>query len=134
MDTQEVGPDVSVLIADYIKVRDLKSKADEAHKNKMQQYTSLLEQLETHLLKFLHNAGVDSTAVKGLGTAYIRTVQSATIADPEIFKKFVIDNSKYELVDWKANANAVRDHATSAGALPPGVNYSSAQKIGIRRS
>lgn len=125
--------DLAALVADYVKVRDLKSEIDEAHKERVAEYNKALLAIEAKVLQFLQDHNLETVKTEA-GTAYVRTVKSASIADGEAFRKFVIETGKYELTDWKANANAVQDYVTTEGNLPPGVNYSSMQKIGVRRS
>jgi hypothetical protein len=128
----ETPVDGSQWIADYVAVRDMKAKLEEAHKERVAQYNELLAKLEVKILQFLQEHNIDTVSSKA-GTAYVRTVKSASIADGELFKGFVLNNEAFELVDWKANANAVSDYITENGAAPPGVNFSTMQKIGVRR-
>lgn len=125
--------DLGRLVEDYVKVRDLKADIEAKHKERVSKYNEVLMAIEAKILQFLQDHNLD-TVKTGAGTAYTRTVKSASIADGELFRNYVIMNQKYELVDWKANANAVQDYVTAEGNLPPGVNFSSMQKIGVRRS
>ena len=130
--SEDVPYDGAALIADYVKVRELKSKLEEKHKAKVAEYNNLMAQLETRILKFLQDNNIETVSSEA-GTAYVRTVRSAGIADAELFKNYVILNGQFGLVDWKANAPAVADHIEETGAAPPGVNFSTMQKIGVRR-
>jgi hypothetical protein len=47
--------------------------------------------------------------------------------------KYVIDNNLFDLLDRKANVTAVKDHVKEKGALPPGVNLSAIETVGVRR-
>ena len=85
------------------------------------------------MLERLNDLGGDSVKTPH-GTAYRTARRSATIADGDVFRKYVIDNQMFDLVDWRANAGAVDDFINDNGSQPPGVNYSVAYTVGVRRS
>jgi len=47
--------------------------------------------------------------------------------------KFVVDNNKFELLDRRANATAVKDYVAANNVLPPGCNLSAICTVGVRR-
>lgn len=120
------------LIAQYVKVRDKLADADKAHDEKTKVARDYLKLLNAKLLEKLNEVGGESVKTEA-GTAYRTTRKSATIADGSVFRAFVVENALFDIVDWKANANAVDDYVKSEGALPPGVNYSVAYTVGVRR-
>lgn len=117
----------------YVKMRDRIKAADDAHKEKTRAARDYLEGLNGHILAKLNESGGESIKTE-FGTAYRSEKKSATVADPMVFKDFIISNELWDMADWRANAPAVLDYATETGQLPPGVNYTSTFVVGVRRS
>jgi len=131
--TVDLPENIDELVSQYVKLRDKIKAADDAHKEKTKMARAYLELLNGKLLERLNNVGGDSVKTAH-GTAYRTTKRSASIADGDVFRKYVIDNGEFDLVDWRANANAVDDYITTHGAQPPGVNFSTTFTVGVRRS
>lgn len=133
--TMHVAPpeNIEELVAQYVRLRDKLKEADDAHKAKTKTARDYLEQLNGKLLDRLNDVGGESVKT-GSGTVYRSTKKSATIADGGAFREYVIDNGKFDLVDWKANALAVSEFITEHSAPPPGINYSTAFTVGVRRA
>lgn len=129
----QLPDNIDELVAQYIKLRDKIKEADEAHKKKTELARTYLDKLNGKLLERLNEVGGDSVKTPH-GTAYRTARRSATIADGDVFRKYVIDNQMFDLVDWRANAGAVDDFINDNGSQPPGVNYSVAYTVGVRRS
>ena len=115
----------------YLKLRNAIKAADDKHKEKMRRFKEHLEKLNTALLQKLEEIGGQSVRTPS-GTVYRKINRSATISDPKIFRKFVIQNQLFDIVDWKANANAVDDFIQNNDAPPPGVNYTTSFDVGVR--
>jgi hypothetical protein len=124
---------IDELVAAMVKVRDKLKEADDAHKAKTAEARSLKERLESKLLERLNDLGGESVKTKH-GTVYRTTRRSASIADGDAFRQFVIGNEAFDLVDWRANANSVDDYIKTEGAPPPGVNFTTAFTVGVRRA
>lgn len=121
-------------IKEYIFVKDRLAALEEEY-NKQPERVRLLEAkelLEGWLQRFLDQT--NATSVKtDAGTAYVTTKTTATLADPELFMKFVIEQGKFELLDRRANSTAVKDYVQENGNLPPGANLNSISRVNIRR-
>jgi hypothetical protein len=130
--TQFIKGDVQKWIGQYVKVRDLKRGLEAKHKEELKTYTDILNQLEGRLQNFFSETGQDS-APTGAGTAYLSTTYRASIADKEAFKKFVLDFAEWQMLDWKANAKAVRSFVKDKKAPVPGVNLTGITKVRINR-
>lgn len=124
---------VDELVERYIKLRDTIKAADDAHKKKTEQARSYLEALNGKLLERLNEVGGDAVKTPH-GTVYRTTKRSASIADGDVFRTYIIDSGGFDLVDLRANANAVDDFIKANGSAPPGVNYSETFTVGVRRS
>lgn len=124
---------IDALVEQMVKTRDRLKEADDAHKEKTKVARDYKERLENALLAKLNEVGGESVKTVH-GTVYRTTRRSASIADGSVFREYVIDNGAYDLVDWKANANAVDDFIKNEGTPPPGVNYNTAYTVGVRRA
>ena len=125
--------DFDELVAQYVKLRDKLKEADDAHSAKIKPAKDYLLLLNGRLLERLNEIGGESVKTVA-GTVYRTSRKSATIADGGVFRSFVIEHEAFDIVDWKANANAVEDYVKSEGQLPPGVNYSVSYTVGVRRA
>lgn len=123
---------VSVRIEQFVKLRDIIKAKEEEHKKALAPYKDTLKQLEGVILQALQSAGADNIKSPA-GTAYRSTKKSATIADGEAFWNFVVANQLWDLIDKKANATAVADYLEENNQLPPGINYSTVETLGVRR-
>jgi len=125
---------VDARVDQYVRVRDAIKEMDERHKAEKQPLLEIQNLLTGWMMDFLKTTGSESIKTKH-GTCYTSTRHTASLADPDAFMKFVIDNGLYELLDRRANATAVRDYvAANGGNLPPGANLSSIQTLGVRRA
>lgn len=124
---------IDELVGQFVKLRDRLKEADDAHKAKTKGGRDYLEQLSGKLLERLNEIGGENVKTKA-GTAYRTTRRSATIADGGAFRSFVIENEAFDIVDWRANANAVDDFIKAEGSPPPGINFTTAFTVGVRRA
>lgn len=66
------------------------------------------------------------------GTVYWATHSSASVAEPGVFKEFVINNKLWELLETRAAKLAVKDYTDAHGVTPPGVNFASVKVFNLR--
>lgn len=119
-------------VGQYVRVRDHIKAMEEKFKKDVAPFKEMLEKLNNDLLRGLHEVGTNSVNTDA-GTAYIKSKVTVTLADPGAFMQFVRDNSAFELLDRKANSTAVQAYLAEHNTLPPGVNYSVFQDVGVRR-
>jgi hypothetical protein len=124
---------IDELVNQMVRTRDRLKEADDAHKEKTKVARDYKERLEAALLAKLNEVGGESVKTAH-GTVYRTTRRSASIADGSTFREFVIANESFDLVDWKANATAVDDFIKNEGTPPPGVNFTTAFTVGVRRA
>lgn len=116
----------------YVQVRDTIKEIEAKHKEELAPYKDILNQLEGTISAFLDANGLDSLKTEH-GTCYKSTRYTASLADAEAFMAYVIKTERYELLDRKANVTAVRAFVQDEKNLPPGVNLTSVQTLGVRR-
>lgn len=124
-------PTVDERVQTYIQVRNQLKKMKEHYEKEIAPFVDLQNLLTGWLQEFLQQTKVDSAKTKH-GTVYSSTKFTASLADPEAFMKFVKEHDMFELMDQKANANAVKDYVAEHKNLPPGVNLSAVRTIGVR--
>jgi len=120
-------------IGQYVECRDAIARAKDEFEKSIAPLVDLQNKLTGWLQRFMETNGATSIKSKQ-GTCYASTRYTASLADPEAFMKYVISNQQFDLLDRKANVTAVKDHVKEKGALPPGVNLSAIETIGVRRA
>lgn len=130
-ETPEV--DIARRIEQFIAVRDRLAEIDAAHDKARKPLLDVKDRLSGYLLEFLEKSGGESIRTVH-GTCYATIRSTASLADPDAFMKFVVENEKFELLDRRANATAVKDYVEEhEGHLPPGVNLNQMKTVGVRR-
>lgn len=124
---------IDELVQQVVLIRDKLKAAEDAFKEKTAAARTHKERLEGRLLEKLNELGGEAIKTKA-GTVYRTTKKSATIADGEVFRDYVIQNEQFDLADWRANAVAVADYIEQFSAPPPGVNFTTHFTVGVRRS
>jgi len=125
--------DLDRMTASYVALRDKIKAIKEVHANQLQPYQDGLETLNTWLLDQLNKTGAKHIATES-GTIYRITRVSASLADSDVFWKYVLDNQEWRLLDRRANVTGVQAHINEKGDLPPGVNLNQYSEAGVRRS
>jgi len=124
--------DIEKRTAQYVQLRDKIKALEEAHKKAIAPYKEVLERLNGELLSYLNQINADSTA-SASGTVYRTRKKSASIADGDLFMRYVIGSEAWDLLDRKANVTAVEEFINENSAPPPGVNFSETFTVGVRR-
>lgn len=125
--------DVDKRVGQYIQIRDKLKEMDKEFEEKRKPLLDLQNVLSGWMQEFLEKSG--GTAIKTKhGTVYLSTRYSASLADPEAFMNFVIENKLYDLLDRRANSTAVKDYVTEHNELPPGANLTALKIVGVRRA
>lgn len=122
-------------LSQYLQVRAKIAEIEARHKEELARYKTALGALEGELLKALKESGTDQIKVRGVGTAFTVTKQSASIGDKDAFRRHVIGAQAWDLLDWKANVNACAaflNDPANAGYAPPGVNFTTRVGLNVR--
>lgn len=120
-------------VGQYVQLRDKIKGIKEAHKEQLKPYDEALEALNTWLLDQLNKTGAKHIATEH-GTIYRIVRVSASLADADVFWKYVLDNQEWRLIDRRANVTGVQAHVNDKGDLPPGVSLNQYSEAGVRRS
>lgn len=119
------------LVENYVKIRDAKAKAKKAFDKETGRMTQAMLKLEGMFTKQLDDLGVESVKCEH-GTVFKKLRSSVSIADRDEFYEWAVANDQLGAIDMKANAKAVRE-LLQEGTQVPGVKYSEAYQIGVRR-
>lgn len=128
----ELPENVDQLVDHYVRLRDKLKESDDAHKKKTAAAREHLMLLNNKLLAKLNEVGGDAVKTPH-GTAYRTSRNTASIADGDAFREYVLSNEAFDLLDWKANSTAVADFIGENAVPPPGINFSVAYTVGVRR-
>lgn len=125
---------IDTVVEHYVKTRN-EIKELEA---KIAELKSYQEKKEEWLNQQLQSLGVESMR-SSHGTVYQTTFESCTVADREVFMKWVIDNQAFNFLENRvAKSEALnymgdRENNARPNPPPPGINYTAIKKIGIRK-
>lgn len=129
----DVSQNINFWIAKRLELRSQKAKVEERHKEELANLNMALDLIDAGFINYFANQQSDTVTVRGVGTAYRKTRDYAKIDDPASFRRYVIGSDAYHLVDWRANAPAVREAIKEAGNEIPGVKFSSHLTVGFRK-
>lgn len=122
-----------VLIEKYIQLRDKKTQMKSEFDAKLAPIEEAMQKIEAHLMKTLNELGSDRIG-GATGVAFKSTQNSATVADKELFRQFVLANDRWELADIRAAKTAIKEYIDENDDLPPGINWRSETVIRVNRS
>lgn len=124
---------IDTRVEQFIAVRDKLKVMDEEHEAKRKPLLELREALSGWLMEFLDQNNLENAKTKH-GTVHTTTRSSASVADAQAFMDYIIQSERFDLIDRRANATAVKDYVKTEGHLPPGVNFTSVKTVGVRRA
>lgn len=126
--------DANQLIDNYIKLRDKVDAINNEAKEKTAKLRVLMDRIETQLAQVLTAAGGKSLNTDA-GTAFFKTATSCTVGDWDKTFEWIVENEAWNFLEHRVSKTAVEEFAQSTGGdLPPGVNYSTAKVVQIRRA
>lgn len=124
--------DAEKYIGKLITLKDKIKALDDAHEEALKPYKEMRDKLERLILGYLQDSNAKNISTD-VGTASVLHRKSASLEDPQAFMDYVIQNEAWDLIDRKANAKAVEDFIHSNNSPPPGVKFSQALTLGLRR-
>lgn len=94
------------LIENYLKLRNKIEQIQSKHKDELEPYISLRQQLETALLDYLNKTNLQSVNGAG-GTAYKLLSTSVTVKDWAKTLEYIRANDQWELLEARVSKTAV---------------------------
>lgn len=124
---------IDAQVALYIKLRDWLEVEADKFKVRTQPAKDEMAKIEGMISSFLKDTGQKNGATPS-GGFYISHKHSVAIVDKTEFGRFVMGTGNLDLIDLKANANAVFEFAEENGShFPPGLNPTTVEKIHVTR-
>lgn len=124
--------DADKRIRQLVELKDKIKVMDDEHEDRLKPYKEMRDKLERLILGHLLENNAKNVSTDH-GTASVLHRKSASLEDPQAFMNYVIENGAWDLIDRKANAKAVEDFIHSNNSPPPGVKFSDALTLGLRR-
>ncbi len=125
------------VVAAYVKLRDLKLAKEAESKAVINKITAQMEKLEGLLLAGLQSTGQTSAATP-VGTAYLKSAVSVSIADWPEFFGFVQRNEQWDLLKRAASKEGVmafkQANEHTDVPIPPGINWRESIEVHIQQS
>lgn len=125
-------PTVDQVIGLIIKLRNEKDAKEAAVKEEVKAIKEKMTKLEAYLREQADALGVTSFKTKH-GTAFITTVDFATVADWDAVLKFIRDNEAYDMLERRVSKTAVRAYLELNKEVPAGVTYGTRLEVNIRK-
>lgn len=126
------APTLDTVVEKYIILRDRKAALKAKYEADVESIDKGLEKCETYFLAQMTKLGLDSLPTPH-GVPYKSRKTSATVADPEIFRNWVIENGAWPALDVKANKTFVAAFKEEHEDLPPGINWREEITVNVRR-
>lgn len=119
-------------IAAYLKLRDKKAQIMAEAQSKANELTAKMDKLEGWLKEQADANGVTSFKTKH-GTAFLTTVDFATVGDWDAMLAFVKEHGAFDMFEKRVSKSAVRGYIEQLKAVPPGVNYGTRIEVNVRK-
>jgi hypothetical protein len=125
---------IKELVAKYIEVRSKKEAFAKEYKAKVAKYDEALNKIEGLLLKNFDSSGMESVKTE-MGTAFVSTRTSATVADRDAFMEFVFElgEAGKAFLENRVSKPAVEDFIAANEMPPPGVSVRVERTVNVRR-
>lgn len=121
------------IINKYIELRDKKAEYKAEYEAKVAEIESALTRIERHLLGKMQEQGLKSLPTTA-GTAYIQHRTSATVADWDATLRFIQENEAWGMLEHRVSKKVVEEYKAANDDLPPGINWSEAIVVNVKRS
>lgn len=115
----------------YIEIRDALKRIEEKYDAEKRPLLEIQNRLSGIISDFMNANNLENLKTAA-GTCYTSSRSSATVQDGSMFMDF-IKQGHWDMIERRANPTAVRDYVKQHNNLPPGVNLTTVQTLGVRR-
>lgn len=122
-----------VLIKKYIALRDRRSERKRAFEVDDEADKDQMGKIENDMLRRLNERGTDSSTVRGVGVAFKKTRSYCSVADWDIFFRYVQENQAWHMLTHAASKDAVSEFKEANHDLPPGLNWTETIAVNFNR-
>lgn len=125
-------PKIDEIIDKYIELRDAVDKINADAKAKVEGFKAAMAGIEAYMMELAKATGQTNFGSEN-GTAFITTETRCSVADWDQVVEFARSNNMWELLTKGVSKKVVADYLEKHEELPPGINWSAAKVIQIRR-
>ncbi len=115
----------------YIEIRDALKRIEEKYDAEKRPLLEIQERLSGIISDCMNANNLENLKTEA-GTCYTSSRSSASVQDGSMFIEF-IKQGNWDMIERRANATAVKDYVKQHNQLPPGVNLTTIQTLGVRR-
>ena len=123
---------VDQVVAAYLKLRNQKGEVQAEVKDKLDAINTKMAKLESWIQQKADSDGVSSFKTPH-GTAFLTTVDFASVADWDEVVRFAKENDAYDIFEKRVSKNAVRGYIDGGRNVPAGINYGTRISVNIRK-
>lgn len=120
------------IVALYVRLRNEKSAIRAKLDEEVGKIDAKLDKLEAWIKNKADEQGVTSFKTNH-GTAFLTTVDYASVEDWDAVLKFVKDNDAFDIFEKRVSKTAVRGYIDSTKSVPSGVLYGTRLEVNVRK-
>lgn len=123
------------LIKKYIELRDWLERDTKAVEERQKPYRDAMATIEGAIQKHLLDNNLDNVKSE-FGTAYRTSLMSVKLADRQAFINYVtqLDGDPFSYFTNAVSKEKIKEHIETHGSPPSGIDITTIQKVGFRRS
>jgi len=123
---------VDDVIALYVRLRNEKGAIRAQLEEEVSKIDAKLDKLEAWIKNKADEQGVTSFKTNH-GTAFLTTVDFASVEDWDAVVKFVKENDAYDMFEKRISKTAVRGYIDAHKSVPNGVMYGTRLEVNVRK-
>ena len=132
-DSIATEPKVEQIVERYIALRDRKAVLKKEYEASVKDLDTAMERVEDHLQSLMNRLGVESLRTEH-GTAYQTIRTSATVADWALTLNWIRENEQWSMLEKRVSKTCVESYRDEHDDLPPGINWTEARTVNIKRA
>lgn len=133
MSETEAPTKLDQIVSHYIKLRDRKAERKKEYEAEVEAIDQAMTKIENFLLKHLQENGSESVRTAA-GTFFKKVATRASVADWDAVLDFIVENEAWSMLERRVSKSAVEQYRQEHDDLPPGINWTEALLVEVRRS
>lgn len=125
-------PQIAAIIEKYIELRDAVDAINAKAKADVAALQTAMDGIESYMMKLAVETGQTQFGSPA-GTAFVTTQDRCNVADWDAVLAFARENNMWNILTKGVSKTVVKEYLDAHETLPPGVNWSTAKVIQIRR-
>lgn len=120
------------LVSKYVELRDAKDAIAAKAKVDAEPITAAMDTIGSVLLDMMNKSGETSKKTVA-GTAFIKLIEFIGVENWDETMKFIDEKNMQHMLKRDVNKTAVLEYMKETGTVPPGLKYSAAREVQVRR-